>query len=143
MSVDTSAAAAPDYGYAGEQRLRAFVEHLTGGRIVRMERQVCWRPAWFTDVDVGGETLKLHLRGDREGDVRRRDLADVSALLGRRFDVWADAEAALDAFVRDASVDDDMPLLALFTAIERRRLQLYGPTRIGHSALHVHLPPIR
>lgn len=59
-----------DYDDAAVARLRAFVEELTGGRIVRFERQVRWRPAWFADVARdGGETLRLHLRGDRAGDV--------------------------------------------------------------------------
>jgi hypothetical protein len=37
----------PDYDDAAIARMRAFVEHLMGGTIVRMERQVRWRPAWF------------------------------------------------------------------------------------------------
>jgi aminoglycoside phosphotransferase (APT) family kinase protein len=66
--TDQSSAPA-DYDEAGVARLRAFVEEVTGGRIVRIERQVRWRPAWFADVERGGEILKLHLRGDRAGDV--------------------------------------------------------------------------
>jgi aminoglycoside phosphotransferase (APT) family kinase protein len=65
----TAPTSAPDYGPAGEQRLRDFVENLTGGRITRMERQVRWRPAWFVDADTADGVLHLHLRGDREGDV--------------------------------------------------------------------------
>jgi hypothetical protein len=63
------AAAAPDYGVAGEAKLRSFVERLTGGKITRFERQVRWRPAWFVDIELDGGILALHLRGDREGDV--------------------------------------------------------------------------
>src|ERR1700761_5084890 len=59
----------PDYDDAAVARIRAFVEEVTGGRIVRMERQVRWRPAWFADVEKDGKILPLHLRGDREGDV--------------------------------------------------------------------------
>lgn len=59
----------PDYDDAAVARIHAFVEELTGGRIVRIERQVRWRPAWFADVEKDGEILKLHLRGDRAGDV--------------------------------------------------------------------------
>ncbi len=58
-----------DYSQAGEARLRAYVETVMGGRVVHMERQVRWRPAWFVDVERDGEILHLHLRGDREGDV--------------------------------------------------------------------------
>ncbi|ARS26825.1 aminoglycoside phosphotransferase [Sphingomonas sp. KC8] len=76
----------PDYGAAGEERMRAFVEAQTGGRIIRMERQTRWRPAWFVDVERDGEILHLHLRGDREGDVSifpelKRE-ADVMSVLG-------------------------------------------------------------
>ena len=67
----------------------------------------------------------------------------MSALLGRHFDEWADAEAALEVHVLAAGPDQDVRLLHLFAALEGRRMQLYGPTRIGHSAMHVHLPPIR
>jgi aminoglycoside phosphotransferase (APT) family kinase protein len=85
----TLRAATPDYGTDGVARLRGFVESLTGGRITRMERQVRWRPAWFVDVDVAGDTLRLHLRGDREGDVaifpdlkREADVMEVLAVHG-------------------------------------------------------------
>jgi aminoglycoside phosphotransferase (APT) family kinase protein len=57
----------PDYGEAGEAKLRAFVEKTTGGQIIQMERQVRWRPAWFLDVECDGAIRHLHLRGDREG----------------------------------------------------------------------------
>lgn len=82
----SSAKPRPDYGEAGEAKLRSFVESLTGGRIVRMERQVRWRPAWFVELDRRGECLRLHLRGDREGDVNifpdlRRE-ADILEVLG-------------------------------------------------------------
>jgi hypothetical protein len=36
---------------------------------VFLERQLRWRPAWFTDVAVGETTRRWHLRGDRGGDV--------------------------------------------------------------------------
>jgi len=59
----------PTYDDAALARLRAFVEEITGGRIVHMERQVRWRPAWFAKVERDGAMLHLHLRGDRAGDV--------------------------------------------------------------------------
>jgi aminoglycoside phosphotransferase (APT) family kinase protein len=59
----------PEYDDAAIARMRAFVEHVTGGMIVRMERQVRWRPAWFVDIERDGETVMLHLRGDRTGNV--------------------------------------------------------------------------
>lgn len=81
------AQAAFDYGPDGEAKLRAFVEQVTGGTITRFERQVRWRPAWFADVERNGETLRLHLRGDRQSDVvpfpdLQRE-ADIMSVLGQ------------------------------------------------------------
>lgn len=79
-------AGALDYGPAGEARLRTRVEQLTGGTITRFERQVRWRPAWFADVERDGETLRLHLRGDRQSDVvpfpELKREADIMRVLG-------------------------------------------------------------
>lgn len=58
-----------EYDDAAVQRIRDFVETTMGGRILRMEQQVRWRPAWFADVQIGGKIVELHLRGDRTGDV--------------------------------------------------------------------------
>jgi aminoglycoside phosphotransferase (APT) family kinase protein len=52
-----------------EQKLRTFIEKLTGGRVISMARQIRWRPAWFVDVEREGETLHLHIRGDRNSDI--------------------------------------------------------------------------
>lgn len=51
----------------GPEWARAFaeVERLVGGRIVRAEKQPRWRPAFFLDVDRGGELVPIYLRGDR------------------------------------------------------------------------------
>lgn len=73
------------YDDAAVARIRTCVEEVTGGRIVRMERQVRWRPSWFADVEKDGQTLALHLRGDRSGDVAifpdlKRE-ADIMAVL--------------------------------------------------------------
>lgn len=87
-TAPSAPAATPDDGQSDEARLQAFVERITGGRIVRMERQVRWRPAWFADVEVDGRLLALHLRGDRAGgvaifpDLKRE--ADVIDLLHRQ-----------------------------------------------------------
>ncbi len=59
----------PIYDDAAVQTLRDFVERLTGGTITGLERQVRWRPAWFADVDKDAQTQRLHLRGDRGGNV--------------------------------------------------------------------------
>ena len=93
--------------------------------------------------DSAAKLIEWMVRSDAMGaEMRARDLADVSALLNRRFEEWLDAEAALETYVRSAGPDQDQRLLQLFGAIEGRRLQLYGPTRIGHSAMHVRLLPM-
>jgi aminoglycoside phosphotransferase (APT) family kinase protein len=52
-----------------EQKLQTFVERVTGGRVISMERQVRWRPAWFLDVERAGEVLRIHIRGDRNSNI--------------------------------------------------------------------------
>lgn len=43
-----------------------WVEAVTGGTVVRAERQPRWRPAWFLDVErPDGTVLPLYWRGDR------------------------------------------------------------------------------
>jgi hypothetical protein len=84
------------------------------------------------------------MRSDAQGEeMRQRNLADASALLGRDFQEWPAAEAALEAFVQQAGPDQDTRLLQLFNAIEARRMHLFGTTRIGHSATHAGLHPTR
>jgi aminoglycoside phosphotransferase (APT) family kinase protein len=65
----TDAASLNHYDDAAVGRITAFVEELTGGRVVGLERLVRWRPSWFVDVEKDGATRRLHLRGDRGGDV--------------------------------------------------------------------------
>jgi hypothetical protein len=44
----------------------ARVEALVGGRIVAVEKQERWRPAWFLEVErPGGERAGVYFRGDR------------------------------------------------------------------------------
>ena len=51
----------------GETWQRAFdyVESRLSGRIVAAQRQARWRPAWFLDVERGGEILPIYFRGAR------------------------------------------------------------------------------
>lgn len=73
-----------DYNDAAVERITAFVETLTGGKVVGLERLVRWRPSWFVDVEKDGSVRRLHLRGDRGGDVsifpdlkREADIIDI------------------------------------------------------------------
>jgi aminoglycoside phosphotransferase len=48
------------------QSAAARVESLVGGRIVGVEKQERWRPAWFLEVErPGGERVGVYFRGDR------------------------------------------------------------------------------
>ncbi|HLM18604.1 MAG TPA: phosphotransferase [Acidimicrobiia bacterium] len=47
-------------------RLAAWIEATVGGRVTRIDRVPRWRPAWDVDVDVDGQLLPLHARGERE-----------------------------------------------------------------------------
>jgi aminoglycoside phosphotransferase (APT) family kinase protein len=52
-----------------EEKLRRRIEELTTGRVIAMQRQVRWRPAWFADVQRGDAILHIHVRGDRKSDI--------------------------------------------------------------------------
>ena len=84
QSLDTQESA----GALIEQKLRTFVERLSGGQVTAMQRLPRWRPAWNLDVRRGEEVLRLHIRGERGGDVSpfpelRRE-ADILSLLGEQ-----------------------------------------------------------
>ena len=46
-----------------EQRLAAYVEKVTGGKVVSIDRQSRWRPAWFIKAELDGQPLSLYARG--------------------------------------------------------------------------------
>lgn len=84
----TDATALNNYDDAAVGRITAFVEELTGGKVIGLERLVRWRPSWFADVQQGDAIRRLHLRGDRGGDVSifpdlKRE-ADVIELLHKQ-----------------------------------------------------------
>jgi aminoglycoside phosphotransferase (APT) family kinase protein len=43
----------------------AWLESALGGHVVLLERQARWRPAWWAEVERGGELVRLCVRGDR------------------------------------------------------------------------------
>jgi aminoglycoside phosphotransferase (APT) family kinase protein len=93
-------------------------------------------------LDSAARLIEWLTKSDQMGgEILARDVADVSALLGQRFDSWQQAEAALETFIRSAGPEFDEKLFTLFAAIEGRRLLVFGPTRIGNAAVNVHLPP--
>lgn len=53
-----------------ETKLCACVEQMLGAKVVHIERQLRWRPAWFLALEKpNGERVKVHARGDRDSDV--------------------------------------------------------------------------
>ena len=42
-----------------------IIADAVGGTVAHIERQLRWRPTWFADVEVDGETVGMVLRGDR------------------------------------------------------------------------------
>jgi aminoglycoside phosphotransferase (APT) family kinase protein len=46
-------------------RITDWLERDLDGRVVRIERQARWRPAWWVDLERHGELLPLYVRGDR------------------------------------------------------------------------------
>src|SRR5690606_5669530 len=69
ISMSQNATADTRHTASDEDKLRARIEELTGGKMIAIERQIRWRPAWFADVEKDGEILHIHVRGDRESDV--------------------------------------------------------------------------
>jgi aminoglycoside phosphotransferase (APT) family kinase protein len=72
-------------GLAVDAQVRGWLERELGGRVVHMERQERWRPAWFAELEDGDEVRKIYVRGHRGG--KFRDLitlpqeADVNRIL--------------------------------------------------------------
>lgn len=52
-----------------EDKLRRCVEQTVGGTVTRMQRLIRWRPAWNVEVLRDGQTVGVHIRGERGGDV--------------------------------------------------------------------------
>lgn len=48
-----------------EAQIRAWLAENIGGTVTAFERLPRWRPSWQVTVERGGETLALHVRGDR------------------------------------------------------------------------------
>src|SRR5687768_504433 len=41
------------------------IEQIAGGRLCSATRQERWRPAWFCELERGGERFSVYYRGDR------------------------------------------------------------------------------
>jgi hypothetical protein len=45
-----------------EHAIRQWIEARTGGRVIEMERQGRWRPAWFVSLTKNGAPQHLYVR---------------------------------------------------------------------------------
>jgi aminoglycoside phosphotransferase (APT) family kinase protein len=52
----------------GEQIICNWIEKNIGGKVINLERQGRWRPAWFVDVSIGNDTRQLYVRGARRSN---------------------------------------------------------------------------
>src|SRR6476620_7854325 len=50
-------------------RLATWIEREVGGAVTRIDRTPRWRPAWDIDVEVDGQLVPLHARGEREPQI--------------------------------------------------------------------------
>lgn len=68
-----------------DEAVRGWLEsHI--GPVLTFERQPRWRPAWFADVERDSTTVRLYVRGDREGmefSLSTYREADVLETLGK------------------------------------------------------------
>jgi aminoglycoside phosphotransferase (APT) family kinase protein len=76
------------------------------------------------------------------GALERTSRSEAAEFLGEHAAQAPDFEAHLENFVKAAGPQHDEKLLRYFAAQVERRVEVFGPTRIGRSAQHVYLPPI-
>ncbi len=147
-----SAAASAIPSDAASAKLRRWLEREIGGRVLRLERQPRWRPAWWADVERDGETLRLLLRGDRtdvpgvfplEHEMVLQQLLDAHGIPVAKVYGWCDDPRAfaiasvrgenhfegVSAAERDAVMDDYMAILARIHALDLRPFAEAGITR--------------
>lgn len=61
-------------GDEAEKLIVRWVDANLGARVVRIDRQGRWRPAWFVDAERDGKSLKLYIRGERTENFLPYDL---------------------------------------------------------------------
>ena len=52
-----------------ETQLVAAIEELVDGKLISLEKQIRWRPAWYAKVEKHGGTVEIYVRGDRQSDI--------------------------------------------------------------------------
>jgi hypothetical protein len=91
-----------------EEQIATWVSAVTGGSVIRLERQARWRPCWWVDIERDGEIVPLYLRGNRVGfggtndvfrEARAGEAMAAAGIPAPR--VWGQS-AELDAVLWDA-----------------------------------------
>lgn len=72
--VDDTQAEHAAVGDHAEKLIARWLDENLGARVVRIERQGRWRPAWFVDAERDGVPLKLYIRGERTENFLPYDL---------------------------------------------------------------------
>jgi hypothetical protein len=73
------------------------------------------------EMDAAYRCAEYLRRAERfGGEFEQNDLDEISALLGRSFETWSDADAALEDFIESASPESDADLIRL---LHRRTLR--------------------
>ncbi|RYD41686.1 MAG: phosphotransferase family protein, partial [Verrucomicrobiaceae bacterium] len=52
-------------GDQAEALITRWVDENLGAKVVRVDRQGRWRPAWFVEAQRDGQPLRLYIRGER------------------------------------------------------------------------------
>lgn len=123
-----------------ETALAAWIERNIG-RVVRMELQPRWRPAWLVDAEQDGKILPLYVKGAREVhalvpvrqegaalDIMHRNgipapkqygyCAEVDAIVMQRLAGESRLETIADPAVRDSVADQYVQALAQFHQLD-------------------------
>lgn len=147
MAANASGQTAP-----AEARLRRWLEEELGGRVLRIERQPRWRPAWWVDLERDGATLPLVVRGDRsdvpgvfplEHEMRLQQLLGAHGIPVAKVWGWCDDPRAfaiervpgeshfegVGERERDAVMDDYIAILARIHALDLRPFAEAGIVR--------------
>lgn len=137
---------------ADTQKLQLWLERELGGRVLRIERQPRWRPAWWVDLERDGERLELMLRGDRtdvpgvfplEHEMKLQQLLDARGIPVAKVFGWCDSPRAfaiarvpgenhfegVSELERDAVMDDYMAILARIHSLDLRPFAEAGITQ--------------
>ena len=83
--------------------------------------------ATFGRDTAAGLAKYMHRMAQFDPIFKRQDIAEVEGLLGKKFDNWMDADAALEKFVMAAGPEQDSALIPLFYRRMQRQAWILEP----------------